>query len=300
MYGYDENGNLTNLTSGSNTWSYIYNSKDLVESQTLSIDGKNFNINPEYDGLGNLASLTYPSGRTIGFNANALGQGLTAGKYVSNATYHANGALDTLTYANGVTYTTDLNSRQLPDDMYIKRGSTTLSDLSYSYDKNLNVTDIYDGLNSTYDIAMTYDALDRLKTAEGYWGNGSFSYDALGNITSKVLGDHSMSYHYDSDNLLSWVMGSKNYVFEYDSRGNVLENGHRSFNYNLANQMTSSGGISYVYDGYNRRVKKTQNGKSDYSFYSQDGTLLYRQKSNGTHVDYVYLNKRLVTTVETR
>ncbi|BCV35155.1 hypothetical protein TUM17377_04830 [Shewanella chilikensis] len=33
--------------------------------------------------------------------------------------------------------------------------------------------------------------------------------------------------------------------------------------------MVSAKGINYSYDGYNRRVRKTESGKNSYSVYSQ-------------------------------
>ncbi len=51
---------------------------------------------------------------------------------------------------------------------------------------------------------------------------------------------------------------SKSYDFTngYDDRGNVISDGIRSYTYNLADQMVSSGTNSYVYDGNNKRVKE--------------------------------------------
>lgn len=45
-------------------------------------------------------------------------------------------------------------------------------------------------------LTLDYDRLDRLTSAEGAWGSGSLSYDALGNITKKALGTENIKYHY--------------------------------------------------------------------------------------------------------
>jgi YD repeat-containing protein len=54
----------------------------------------------------------------------------------------------------------------------------------------------------------------------------------------------------------------------------VTNNSQRSFSFNQANQLVSSGTTSYQYDGYNRRVKKQSNGKTQYSLYNAAGQLM--------------------------
>ncbi len=302
-YTYDANNNLKTLTAGGVSWSYDYNSIDLLEKETLALDGKTYVLDPAYNSLGYLDTLLYPSGRTLSYTTNALGQVTAVGNYVTNATYHPNGYVNTITYGNGVTHTATVNTRQLPQSLSVQNATgTALSNLTYGYDNNANVEDIFDAIDPTYDISFEYDGLDRLTIANGYWGSGSFSYDAMGNILTKQLGSHSLTYDYDAaTKMLDYVNGSKYYAFSYDSRGNVMANGHRDFIYNLANQMTSSSGISYVYDGFNRRVKKTVNSESSYSVYSNgSGKLMYRQKANGDHVDHLYMGNTLIGTVESR
>ncbi|MEM0515680.1 hypothetical protein WCN91_09710 [Pseudoalteromonas sp. YIC-827] len=136
-------------------------------------------------------------------------------------------------------------------------------------------------------------------SGQGSFGNVSISYDTLGNIKTYNTANSSLTYHYDmTRNRLSSVTGSgtaaKSYPsFTYDSRGNVTNNSFRSFNYNLAEQMVNSGGNTYVYDAQNRRIKQTDSKGTSYSFYSQSGTLLYRETASGG-INYVYLNNKLI------
>src|SRR5690606_29466520 len=114
---------------------------------------------------------------------------------------------------------------------------------------------------------MHYDALNRLKDAEGGSdiGNSSLTYDYLDNIKTYRSKGRNLSYQYNEhSNMLSSVtdtLGNGNYSFTYDNRGNVKTNGRtsvtNSFNYDLNNQITSAGGNSYIYDGHNRRVKSS-------------------------------------------
>ena len=50
--------------------------------------------------------------------------------------------------------------------------------------------------NQPWDKTFTYDGLNRLVTASGPWGTGSFSYDNRNNLTQKRLGSVTRSMGY--------------------------------------------------------------------------------------------------------
>jgi len=294
VFGYDENGQLEKLTAGSTVWDYQYNSLGLIEKQTLAVGSKNFVIDPAYNSLGHVQSLTYPSGRVVDFAPNTLGQATKAGIYAKTAKYHANGSLDSFTYGNQLTYKRSLNNEQQPFVISVKQGKIDKYSQRHYYDDNNNVTTIDDLTDDTYDIDLGYDGLDRLVTASGKWGSGSFNYDSLGNILKKTLGSQSLTYHYDTTkNRLNSVSGSLAKSFKYDARGNVVNNGYGLI-FNRANQLTNANGNSYTYDGHNRLVKKVSNGKTIYSVYGMSGTLFYREDSQQKKNDYIRLGSELV------
>jgi hypothetical protein len=298
VFNYDENGLLEKLTAGSTVWNYQYNSLGLIEKQTLAVGSKSFVIDPAYNSLGHVQSLTYPSGRVVDFAPNALGQATKAGIYAKSAKYHANGSLDSFTYGNELTYKRTLNSEQQPYELSIKQGSSYKSRHRYLYDDNSNVDYIYDFTDRTYDINLGYDGLDRIVSGSGKWGAGSFSYDGLGNILTKKLGSQSLTYRYNitNKNRLDSVTVSNgvNYSFNYDARGNVVNNGKFGLIFNRANQLTNAKGNVYTYDGHNRLVKKVSNGKTIYSVYGMSGTLFYREDSQQKKNDYIRLGSELV------
>tara|TARA_R110002126_G_scaffold43475_27_gene124646 strand:- start:688 stop:1686 length:999 start_codon:yes stop_codon:yes gene_type:complete len=82
-------------------------------------------------------------------------------------------------------------------------------------------------------------------------------------------------------------------IIGYDSRGNITSNGQRSFVFNRANLLASSGSISYSYDGHGRRVLKNDNGAKTYSLYNSQGVLMSTYESGG-YTDYFYLGSQLV------
>jgi len=306
IYTLDNNGDLTKLVAGGVEQNYIYNSARLLTEEDLSVDDKFFSISYGINSLGHLESTTYPNGDIVSYAPNGFGQATKATRagqdYATAATYYPTGSIDTFKFGNGLTHKTTLNSRKVPSRLKDSSTSITALDLNYQYDNNLNITSLTDGKNSSFSLtSLTYDDLDRLKTTTGNSaiGSSSIAYDAIGNITSYSSHGRNLSYSYDlTNNILDSVtdsVGSKNFDFVngYDSRGNVINNGTRNFNYNLANQMTSSGSNSYVYDGHNRRVKQEDSKGTTYSFYNQSGSLLYREQ-NDDGINYIFLGSKLI------
>ncbi|PCJ47682.1 MAG: hypothetical protein COA74_11145 [Gammaproteobacteria bacterium] len=182
-------------------------------------------------------------------------------------------------------------------------GVTSRAQLTYSYDANANVKSITDLVFGGENRSLTYDELDRLKTASGPWGSGYFNYDSLGNITYKNLGSQSYTLAYDRNkNRLSGVTGSKSYQFEYDIQGNIKNNGHHSLTFDKANLMLNVNGgsvASYDYDPHKRRVKVTEAGQVTYQVYNKAGQFLHKFKvSNSLKSDYVYLGSQQVAKIE--
>ena len=162
-------------------------------------------------------------------------------------------------------------------------GVTSRAQLTYSYDANANVKSITDLVFGGENRSLTYDELDRLKTASGPWGSGYFNYDSLGNITYKNLGSQSYTLAYDRNkNRLSGVTGSKSYQFEYDIQGNIKNNGHHSLTFDKANLMLNVNGgsvASYDYDPHKRRVKVTELDKLPIKFTTKQGSFCTSLKS---------------------
>jgi RHS repeat-associated protein len=316
-YTLDNNGDLDRLVAGNIIQTYDYNSERLLEWETLAVDSKSFSLDYDYDSFGALSRLTYPDASigAVDFAPNAFGQATKATRtnnsvttnYATSASYYSNGILDTFTYGNLLTHKTKLNSRNMPSEIRDYKDSTDHVNLGYSYDNQNNIEKITDDINNAYSLTdLGYDGLDRLISTRGgsTIGSSVITYDAIGNITSysntSTLKSNDLTYTYNlTTNRLTNITGhgSASYDFSqtdsYDSRGNILKNGMRSFDYNLANQMTTSEANHYVYDGYNRRVKTTDSKGISYSMYSQSGRLLYREV-DGEAVNYIFLGDKLI------
>ena len=336
-FTYDNNGNVKTIDGGGFSQSYNYNSLNLLEDESLVVDGKTLSLDYGYDTLGSLSTLIYPDGlAAVNYAPNGFGQATQAIRTYADATtdefikagavYHPNGIVDSFTYGNGIHHKTSLETNGMNRPSCIRDyvgtsapscgSATSVVNLSYSYDNNSNITSIANARDAgIYSLtALTYDGLNRLKTTTGGDGIGSsaLTYDGLGNIrtysNTSSFDASSLTYSYSGTNYRLTGLtgtGSEGYDFNqatvsgadaynsYDARGNIIHNGKRSFNYNRANQMTSSGGNSYTYDGYNRRVKTVDSKGTSYSMYSQSGKLLYRETDKGG-INYIFLGDKLI------
>lgn len=290
----DNQGNLKAIAVNNIRWSYDYNSLHLLEKETLTLDGRSYVIDQDYNSLANLQSLTL-AGKTINYSLDALGNPTRVAdastSFASTVRFYADGQLKEYALGNNMLFSQQLDHKFRPYERLVKYGGTQKVAQRYQYDNNNNIEAIHDLVNSSRTVLMSYDDLDRLETANGFWGNGSFVYDALGNIKNKNLGTQQLTFSYDNTkNRLQSVTGGYNFV--YDDRGNVTNNGKRTFNFNRANQITTSGNLSYQYDGHGRRVKKSAS-TTNYSVYNMAGQLLLSDGPQGL-TRYIYLGKELI------
>lgn len=310
-YTYDKNGQMLSRESAQVKESFAYNTLGLIDFESTEVDSKKFELTYGYDANGYISDMTYPNGYNIYFNPDAMGyvRGVkresnsyaTELSYASAIEYHAAGMLSSFTYGNGIVQNLDFNDRNLPIENRAYNGEESIQDHSYTYDSNDNISSYLDNRVTGYSLGLLeYDGLDRLTNIAGgsYIGNSNLEYDQIGNIKSYSSLNSKLIYNYDSSNLLTSVIGSgnesKNYSqFLYDEWGNVTDNSHRTFEYNLAGHMTKSESNEYIYNGANRRVKQVESKGTSYSLYSQAGTLFYRENTSGG-TNYVYLQGKLI------
>ncbi|MFV7423431.1 hypothetical protein ACNPNN_10190 [Stenotrophomonas geniculata] len=133
-----------------------------------------------YDANRALATYVQPSGLTIDYGPNALGQPTRAGAFATNVRYCANGGMSGFTYGNGVVHQMTQNARGLPDrstDSGV--GGKVIDD---DDDANSNVAAISDGLPAgPVNLDMRDDGLDRVTAVKATsFGNASYVCHAYG------------------------------------------------------------------------------------------------------------------------
>ncbi len=272
--GYTADGLVRSVSTNTSSWLMSYNNGRHLVAETLSVPGLGtyafgYGINAN----GHVASMVYPGNVALQYDPDALGRPRQISGFVGGVTHHPDGQLASYTAANGVSYTMTRNLRGLPA---LRRHAGVVQD-AYSYDANGNVTGITDQQQGLASRSMGYDALDRLSVANGLWGAGQFSYDALDNLRFSQVGARSLTHLYDGSNRLTSVSGSISASLAYDLNGNVVSRAGQGYTFDIGNRLTSATNIaSHIYDGNGRRgYTASTNGRTTLRAYSQAGQLLY-------------------------
>ena len=266
-YSYDGNGNLTQFTdrrgkvtaytydnlnrktfagfnkvTGPAYDSTITNTYDAGNRLTQSVDSVTGTISRTYDGLDRMTQETTPQG-TVSYaydGADRRSSMTVTGQTAVSYTYdNANRLTQIARGTPTVSLTYDSANR---------RTSITLPNgvvMSYSYDSGSELTGITytDGGTTLGALTYAYDLAGR-RTSIG----GSYATTGLPNAISTTA--------YDAANeLTTWGTATPT----YDSNGNMTSDGTNSYVWDARNHLASmnSGGASFQYDPFGRRVAKT-------------------------------------------
>lgn len=283
-------GKLSTMTDGSGTTQWTYNSKGRVASRVQTVSGQIGNLTTQYgyDNGGNLALITYPSGKVLayGYRDGRIDSILLDNAPImTSVTYQPFGPVKGWTWGNGVQY-----SRLFDSDGRI---------YSYPFGDSIRVLGYDDAsrIRSSIDSASAqtfgYDALDRLTDWVAPYNQQTYGYDATGNRT--LLGTGSNQYGYTVDtasNRLLNVAGptSRNYI--YDEVGNINYDGSRTFGFdsrnNISSSYTTDGTTTYQLNGWNQRVRKSgptvKTGATVFA-YDEHGHLIGEYDSTGKMIE---------------
>ncbi|MEM9604305.1 MAG: hypothetical protein AAGA11_15670 [Pseudomonadota bacterium] len=315
VYEYFADGALKSVAVGSNTTvsQYTYDLESLVRTENHNVDGRRFELKYDYNSLGNLTAITYPSGTRYAFAPDGLGRAtaVTTGNatLASSLRYHPTGLLAD-SRLGALRSRQTLTKNHLPDVTTTTPwlSSSVLAKHDYGYDTARNVTSIAITGDRTRSLSMRYDKQDRLtRVAGGSFGTHEYAYDAVDNIDWVKVNGTTSNYNYDSSNKLSGISGGPvaRSSFSYDPHGNATWTGKQNIGFNAANQVkriedkAKTYAYTYLYDGHGRRSRTTKDGKHSYSVYGIDGALRHRASSENDHQsDYHYAGGKLVARTD--
>ena len=312
--------------SGSTTWTYDSEGRNLVEGRTIS--GYNKTISTQYNLDGSVWKLTYPSSAVMDFTPGGAGRPTAVHddtnsiQYVKSATYAPEGDLQgaiagyTSSFV-GITISDKYNTRLQPGLLSASVPAGTLISLSYDFHlgsgDNGNVYTITNNKDNTRNQTFTYDQANRILTAKGgtAWGINFWNtvtnapgIDPWGNLvqTSGLSGTSilAMSVNQGAASLSNRFTTNG---YGYDSAGNVTADGLNSgcggsnaYTWNGEEQMTCGAGTTYTYDGDGGRVEKT-GGSSTPTMYwgGQAGDALAESNTSGTLTsEYIFFDGRRI------
>jgi RHS repeat-associated protein len=332
--GNNGKGRITEIDDASGSVNWTYDTLGRITQEKKTTSGVVYTVNYTYDADGNIAQITYPSGRIVNYSRDSLGHvsGVTtkqsssssAVTLASGVAYEPFGALSSLTYGNGLALSKSFTEDYLINTLVVQDASTStvVVNRSYAFGDSVNITAIADNLNSARSETYTYTASNRLQEGDGIWGTLTWSYDGVGNRASEALTSGSTTtstYNYPSaSNQLASLTQSSTTVrsFSYDGAGNLTADTRSSTAYNYAYNnrgrlaeldIGSTVTADYTYDGLERlAIRATSNmtpaGTTQY-VYDLAGHLIAEADSSGnTLTEYAWLNDMplaLVANVDT-
>lgn len=327
-YGYDgallpandsvyAKGRLTSLVMSSMQWDFIYNAQGQLSKKRVQLLNINSSTEYVYNNAGRVTRVIYPSGRIVNYDYDASGNNsgirtqanssATETLVMSNVNYLPFGPAESFTYGNGLTHsqTYDLNYRLSS----IQVGGILHRD--YVYDAVSNITSIANNLSSTESQTYTYDALNRLTSALGGYGNLLYTYDSVGNRLTESRNNTIDTYSYatTSNKLNSITRSTGNRSFTYDAAGNPTQrtsddNNTHNNTFNNANRLSNvnvngSLAATYTYNPLGQRVVKTlANGSKEIYHYDEAGQLIsVTDQNNNTQREYIYWGNQQIALV---
>jgi RHS repeat-associated protein len=301
-------GQRTGMSDGSGQTAWSYDSMGRVLAEQRTISGVTKAISYSYNLDGSVASVTYPSGRAVSYTASVTGgptaaqdtvNNINYAQYLTSPMYAPQGALANALYGEsgtfgGISFAAAYNPLLVPQSLQAASSGGTAMNLGYSFYGNLNVSTITNNRDTGRNLTYTYDNLNRLATAQSAaasgtdcWGQ-SFGYDDAnkwGNLTTIGVSKCSAP-------ALSVSVNSANHIttsgFSYDAAGNMLANNLLSYAWNAENQLTSTAGVTYTYDGDGQRVMKSS---GTLYWRGADGSILAETDTSGnTTREYIYFS----------
>ncbi|MCK5614446.1 RHS domain-containing protein [Candidatus Pacearchaeota archaeon] len=310
VYGYDQGeqgkGKLTYITDGSGSSSYSYDMHGNQVREVVTTGTTTFTTDYSFDKARRPTSITYPSGRVIGYERDANGQisKITSTYEEQTTTLAENTSRLPFGPTDGYSLGNGINLARNFDQLY-RMNSLQIGELyhqEYEYSPSGNITGINDQLDPTVSQSYVYDDLGHLKEATGAYGAFSYTYDKVGNRLTKDADGQLFSYEYDqTSNRLLAVTGEEPLSFSYDENGNPTSRGNLNLTYNNNNRLIEAADGqtqlgNYLYNAQGLRVAKTVNGQTTRYIYDASGKMIAESDENGTIlVDYVYFEGNLLS-----
>ncbi|MBI5591473.1 MAG: RHS domain-containing protein [Deltaproteobacteria bacterium] len=263
LFTYDQGsnaiGHLSRIQDQEGTVSFTYDNKGRVATETRMIGTTSHTIGYSWDAAtGDLAGMTYPSGLSLTYLRDAIGQ-------------IASINMDGTPLVSSVSH--------LPFGPF-KSASLGSVNLTRNYDQRYNATRITAG---GFDYAYTRDAGGHVTS--------------IANIQSPTATSQSTDYSYNSaNNQLTGTTGASPKTYTYDANGNMVSDGINTFVYDGLNRMIQvenqvSTVATYGYDSSNRRIRKTIGTTTIHYLYDLNSRLIAETLVDGTVLrEYIYLD----------
>jgi RHS repeat-associated protein len=306
---------LTSISDGTGVTRFGYDHRgNLTARQPLLGTSATASLAYSHDLADRIATIAYPSGRQVRYvrdgkgRVSAIDSRATATaawvSLASGVTYQPFGALSGMTQGNGLAVANDRGLDGRLKNRRLTRSATgvRLSDLSYVYDPDGNITSIDDAVTPALSALYGYDPVGRLNMMVADPGSGS---GAGGSATTA-----SYSYTAGSNRLASLTTPAGLRSITYDARGNpASETRPASQSVTLAYDgharltsyaRTGEVSLAHGYNGLDDRVSTitTPNGGTADTrrfVYAPDGRVLgeYGASASDVKAEFIWLNPQV-------
>ncbi|MFZ5550305.1 MAG: RHS repeat-associated core domain-containing protein [Pseudomonadota bacterium] len=296
-------------STGETRWDYALDGQVIQQSMSAP-SGAVYTTAWEYDGVGRVNYMTYPS--TLRLRYSYSDSGYLSAIHRQNGSNWSNvltspffqpvdGSLFAWFYGNA---TARLITRDA-DGRVTKLFSPDAHNVDIAYHNTDTVQRIGDVRFNTLTQTFTYDGADRLSTVSRNNGdNQSFDWDLSGNRTGLVRAGASDVYTTStSSNRLDGVSGVNARSFAHDAVGNIYQDvrpsGTQSYGYDYFGRMAEvrfNGAVTanYAHNALNQRVQKTAGGLTKHFVHAATGQLLHERQIGGSSTDYLWIGGELL------
>jgi RHS repeat-associated protein len=330
-YTYDDilNGNkgkgrLTKVQDQSGTTELVYDVFGRVTSDKRTIAGKIYTTAYAYNAAGRVTQITYPSGRQVIISRNTNGQatGVTTKQNATAAVANiATGLayrpmsdlITSMTHGNGLVTTAGYDLDYRLTNLQVLNGASVVQGKTYAYGDGMNLTGITDLVAASDNVALWHSPSNRLTSADGPWGQSTFSYDPTGNRTwhvntvSAVTTARTQWYPANSNRMSDMTENGASFrVFTHDAAGNISQEvrpGAETFDYTYNNRNRMSGvtrnGVAYatyIYNALEQLASRNTSAPSGpvgtvHYIYDTDGHLIAEANAatGATTREYIWL-----------
>lgn len=327
------NGLVSFITDGAGREDYAYDGLSRVSSKTRLVGPNSYTTTYEYNQMGQLAVMVYPSNKRVRINYDSQGRmsgidkvntsGSVLTTYLSNIGYNSAGQISGDTVGHVITESFGYNNRlQMTSQTATKVNGPAngLMNLAYNYDAQASQSGASTSAGNSGQLmaitgtingaargqSFTYDNVARLKTASGPWAGGqiNYSYDRWGNRTAASGGQtQNVAMQQPGGVTNNRIATVNNVAYEYDAAGNLTSDNGTSnrYRYDAENRLVKVDGtnVIYTYDSENRRVKKEVGGVT--TVYVWEDSQVIAEYTNGaatgSGLNY-YLADRLSTRLK--
>lgn len=258
-FGYTATGLRSNMVDASGTTLFSYNSRDWLTSKATPFGSLSYgyDANGNVTNIASSNSGGAAMGYRLD-SLNRISNALNSVVGTTVYGYDAVGNLSSCVTGNGVTNTWQYNSLNRLTNLTARTVSGVIASYAYSLGAAGNRTNVVEssGRAVAYRYDQLYRLTNEVISADAVGPNGSinYQYDAVGNRlsrTSSVQSVSSVDHSYNSNDWLS--------TDSYDSNGNTTNSAGNADKYDYANRLTNrNSAVSYLYDGDGNRVRKTE------------------------------------------